>query len=125
MKEIIKTGLPANVPISQAVRAGELIFVSGQVPVDPDTNEFVNGDITCQTKIVLERIERILEAAGSSLKDVVKVTVFLTNINDFAEMNQVFKEYFPVDPPARSCFEIKLAIDAKVEIEAIAYAPKK
>jgi reactive intermediate/imine deaminase len=125
MKEIIKTDLPVSVPISHAVRAGDFIFVSGQISTDLKTNQIVRGGIEKETSVVLERIEHILNDAGCSLQDVVKATVLLTNINDFDGMNTVFKTYFPVDPPARLCFEVKLAADVAVEIEVIAYAPIK
>jgi 2-iminobutanoate/2-iminopropanoate deaminase len=123
MKKVISTNLSTNVPISHAVRAGDFVFVSGQVPVDPNTNELVTGSVEKQTETVLERIKKILEAAGCTLKDVVKATVFLTNVDYFNEMNKVYKKYFPNDPPARSCVEAKLAIDVALEIEVIAYKP--
>ncbi|MGE5581616.1 MAG: RidA family protein [Bacillota bacterium] len=125
MKEVIETGLTTTAPLSQAVRAGDLVFVSGQVPVDPATNSLVKDGVEKQTEVVLERIKLILQAAGCSLTDVVKVTVFLTDIGNFAAMNRVYQRYFPVNPPARSCVEAKLAIDAALEIEAIAYMPLK
>ena len=123
-KEIISTNKVAapKVPISQAVKAGGLIFCSGAVPRDPDSGQMVQGDIEVQTARVLENLKNILEAAGSSLDKVVKVTVFMADRKDFPGMNKVFQKYFPIDPPARSCFGVELFVDAKVEIELIAAA---
>lgn len=123
--EVINAGGPVNVPLSPAVRAGDYIFVSGQVPVNPGTGEIIGQTVGEQTEVVLQRINTILQAAGSSLTDVIKTTVFMTNIKQFAEMNEAYQKLFPNKLPARSCVEIKLAIDVTVEIEAIAYAPKK
>ena len=121
-KEIISTSkVPTpKAPISQAVKAGGLIFCSGAVPKDSETGELVQGDIEIQTARVLENLKTILEAAGSSLEKVIKVTVFLTDKEDFPGMNKVFQKYFPKDPPARSCFGVELFVKAKVEIELIA-----
>jgi 2-iminobutanoate/2-iminopropanoate deaminase len=109
-------------PISQAVKVGELVFCSGAVPRDPVTGEMVGGDIENQTEQVLKNLKSVLEAAGSCLEKTVKVTVFLADRNDFAGMNNVFKQFFPHEPPARSCFGVELFVDAKVEIELIAIA---
>jgi len=117
----------ANVPLSQAVRAGDFIFVSGQVATKPDKLEPIAGSIGDQTRLCLDHIRSILEEANASLEDVVKVQVFLTDMSDFQEMNNAYREYFPPSnkPPARSAFAVKqLALDFKVEIEAIAYRPK-
>ena len=120
---VVRYGKISKVPLSPAVQAGDFIFVSGQVPVD-ENNQLVKGDIEIQTEIVLRKIEALLEQAGSSLKDVVKTNVFLTDIKDFDAMNNVYKKFFKKNPPARSCFEVKLAIDATIEVEAIAYSPR-
>ena len=123
-KEIIRTGrapIP-RIPISQAVKAGGMVYCSGFVPADPATGKLVEGDITAQTDRVLQNLKAVLEAAGSSMDRVVKTTVFLADRNDFAGMNKVFGQYFPKDPPARSTIEARLMIDARVEIELIALA---
>lgn len=123
-KEIIRTErapIP-KVPISQAVKAGGMVYCSGFVPVDPPTGKLVDGDIEVQTDRVFQNLKAVLEAAGSSLDKVVKATVFLTDKKDFAGMNKVFGRYFPKDPPARSTVQAELMIDAKVEIELIAIA---
>lgn len=123
-KEVIRTErapIP-KVPISQAIKAGGLIYCSGFVPADPATGALVQGDIEAQTVRVLENLKAVLEAAGSSLERTVKTTVFLVDRKDFEGMNRVFGRYFPTDPPARSTVEAGLMIDAKVEIELIALA---
>lgn len=115
---------PAAVgPYSHAISTGQLVFVSGQVPLDPATKQLVEGDIGVQTRRVLENVQAILEAAGTSLAQVVKTTVFLADIGDFAAMNAVYAEFFPHDPPARSAFQVAaLPLGARVEIEVIALA---
>ena len=108
-------------PYSHAVRAGGLLFLSGQIPLDPVTNEIIAGGVAEQTERVLENLKAILEVAESSLDRVVKTTVFLKNINDFAAMNEVYARYFPSDPPARSTVEVaRLPQEARVEIDVIA-----
>lgn len=108
-------------PYSQAIVAGELIFCSGQVPIDPNTGELVPGGIEEQTHRALRNLKAVLEAAGSGLDRVLKTTVFLQNMGDFAAMNAVYATYFPHDPPARSTVEVaKLPRNALVEIECIA-----
>ena len=122
-KEIIVTKkAPAAIgPYSQAVKVGEFIFVSGQLPIDPSTGKLVGGDIENQTRQCLENLKSILEAAGSSLDKTVKVTVFLKDMDDFSEINKVYKQYFTKDFPARCCIEVaKLPMDTGVEIEATA-----
>jgi 2-iminobutanoate/2-iminopropanoate deaminase len=109
-----------DVPLSQAVRFGNLLFVSGQVPIDPGTGEFVGGSVELQTRQVLDNVRSILEAAGTSLADVLKVTVFLVDIKDFGAFNAIYREYFPSEPPARSTFQVGLAGPFALEIEAIA-----
>jgi 2-iminobutanoate/2-iminopropanoate deaminase len=123
-KEIIRTErapIP-KVPISQAVKAGGMVYCSGFVPTDPATGKLVDGDIEVQTDRVFQNLKAVLEAAGSSLEKVVKATVFLTDKKDFAGMNKVFGRYFPRDPPARSTIQAELMIEARVEIELTALA---
>ena len=120
MKRKIETELaPAAIgPYSQAIRTEELVFVSGQLPVE---NGVMPEDITEQTKASLNNVKAILEAAGSDLTKVVKTTVFLQDMGDFAQMNEVYASFFTKPYPARACFQVaKLPKDAKVEIEAIA-----
>ena len=123
MREIIKTeGAPAAIgPYSQAVRAGGFIFCSGQIPTDPKTGEFVAGGVAEQTEQVMRNLTAVLEAAGSGLDRIVKTTVFLADMNDFAAMNEVYGRYFQDNPPARATVQAaRLPRDARVEIEAIA-----
>ncbi len=112
---------PAAVgPYSQAVVAGPFVFLSGQIPMNLQ-GEMVQGDIVVQTVQALENIKAVLEAADLTLKDVVKATVFLADMADFAEMNRVYGEYFPADPPARSTIQVaRLPKNAGVEIEVVA-----
>ena len=123
-KAIIRTTLVPipNVPISQAVKAGGMVYCSGFVPTDPATSKLVEGDIEVQTDRALQNLKAVLEEAGSSLDKVVKATVFLADRKDFAGMNKVFGRYFPKEPPARSTVQALLMVDAKVEIEVIALA---
>ena len=123
MNKIIHTeNAPAAIgPYSQAVQAGNLLFVSGQIPVDPATGAFAGEDITTQTHQSLTNIRNILAAAGYTMNDVVKTTVLLAEIADFAAMNAVYAEYFTENKPARAAFAVKdLPRGALVEIEAIA-----
>lgn len=122
-KEIVRTDrAPAAIgPYSQAVKMGEMIFVSGQIPIDPATGDIVNGDIKVQTRQVLTHLKSVLEAAGSSMAKVVKTTVFITNMDDFAQVNEIYAEFFTTQPPARACVEVsRLPKNVSVEIEAIA-----
>lgn len=122
MKEIICTeNAPGAIgPYSQAVMAGGFVFISGQLPVDPKTNR-IPEDVASQTGQSLSNVKAILESAGCSLNDVVKTTVFLKDMNDFAAMNLVYGSYFNEPYPARAAVEVaRLPKDAKVEIEAIA-----
>lgn len=126
MKQIIQTDkAPKAVgPYSQAVAipCKELMFCAGQVPLDPTTQKMVEGDVAAQTKQALENVKGLLESSGTRLEHVVKATVFLTSMSDFAAMNEVYKQYFHTDPPARSAVAVKeLPLGAKVEIEVIAY----
>lgn len=111
----------AGAPYSQAIASRGLVFCSGQIPMDPESQEMINGGVTEQTERVLQNLKGVLEAAGSTLADVCKTTVFLTDLNDFAEMNAVYATFFVSQPPARSTVEVsKLPGGARVEIEAIA-----
>jgi 2-iminobutanoate/2-iminopropanoate deaminase len=109
-------------PYSQAIRAGDLLFVSGQIPIDPSTGNLIEQtDIKAQTHRVLENLSAILRAAGVSIDNVVRTTVFLRNMSDFADMNSVYAEYFRTAPPARSTVEAaRLPRDVAVEIDCIA-----
>ena len=122
-KIISTTKAPAAVgPYSQAVRAGAFLYLSGQLPLEPATGTMENGGIGRQTGRVLSNMKAVLEAAGMDLGDVVKVNVFLRDMNDFAAMNQVYAEFFPEDPPARAAVQVvRLPKDADIEIEAVAY----
>ena len=122
-REIVRTSqAPAAIgPYSQAVKIDRLVFVSGQLPIDPATGEMVERDIQAQTRQALKNLEAVLQAAGTSLAGAVKTVVFLDNMEDFARMNAVYAEFFGADPPARACVEVaRLPKDALVEIEAIA-----
>ena len=125
MKEVVSTtdGPKAIGPYSQAIRANGFVFVSGQVSFDPVTNTLVLGDVGAQTERVIQNLSGILKAAGSSLDKVVRATVFLKNMNDFAAMNEVYSKHFPSKPPARSTVEVaRLPKDVLVEIDVIALA---
>ena len=126
IERIFPKGAPApRGPYSPAVRAGDFIFVSGQVAADPVTNEWSLGDIKHETRVVLNNIRRVLEGAGASLADVVKCGVFLKDGKDFAAMNEVYIEFFGDQRPARTTIEAKFANpDIKIEIDAIAYKPR-
>ncbi len=122
-KKIISTNnAPAAIgPYSQATIVGNLLFTSGQVPIDPKTGELVNDDVKEAAKRSLENLKAILEAAGTTLDKVIKTTVFIKDMNDFAAVNEVYAKYFTSNQPSRSCVEVaRLPKDALVEIEAIA-----
>lgn len=111
-------------PYSQAIQAENLLFLSGQIPIDPATGEVVKGDIRKQTRQVLENIKGLLESQGLGMEDVIKVTVFLKDIENFNQLNEVYATYFRSFPPARSTVEVaKLPKNVDVEIEAIALIP--
>jgi len=123
MKEIIATDQAPRAigPYSQAVRAGNLVFASGQIPIDPSTGEFVPGGIAEQTEQVLKNLTAVFAAAGMTMGQIVKTTVFLADMNDFTAMNEVYAKFFAENPPARATVQAaRLPRDAKVEIEAIA-----
>jgi 2-iminobutanoate/2-iminopropanoate deaminase len=108
-------------PYSQAVRAGALLFVSGQVPLDPATGQLVDGDIAAQTHRVFQNIGEILKAGGASFDHVVRTTVFLADMNDFAAMNEAYATYFTTPAPARATVQVsRLPRDARIEIDVIA-----
>ncbi len=122
-KQVISTpNAPAAIgPYSQAVRAGNLVFVSGQIPLDPATGQLVGGDIGVQTEQVLENLAAILEAAGSSLAQVVKATVYLRDLGEFGRMNEVYAKFFRENPPARATVQVaRLPREAAVEIDVVA-----
>ena len=124
MKEIISTtGAPGAIgPYSQAVKAGDFLFVSGQLPIDPATGAFAGDDISAQTRQSLTNVKNIVEAAGMTMADVVRVGVFLQDMEHFGAMNAVYGEFFTVDCPARAAVQVaRLPKDALVEIEAVAY----
>ena len=109
-------------PYSQAIRCGDLLFVSGQIPIDPKSSELVKGDIEKQAERVIENLKGILEAAGMGLDDVVKVTLYLRNLGNFEKVNNIYKSYFLNTPPARSTVEVsRLPKDVEIEIDAIAF----
>jgi len=127
-KQIVATSAaPAAIgPYSQAVKVGGMLFVSGQLPVDPKTNEIVGTQVKEQTEQSIVNIENVLKAAGFRLEDVVKTSVFLTDLSRFSEMNEVYARHFVADMPARVCVEVsRLPREALVEIEAVAVCPEK
>ncbi|MGQ9645628.1 MAG: RidA family protein [Thermodesulfobacteriota bacterium] len=108
-------------PYSQAIRAGNFLFLSGQIPLDPVSGELVRGDIRQQTQRVLENLKGVLESEHLSMEDLVKVTIFLKDMGNFSQVNEVYATYFPSSPPARSTVEVaRLPRDVDIEIEAIA-----
>ncbi|TKJ31215.1 reactive intermediate/imine deaminase [bacterium (candidate division B38) B3_B38] len=124
VKKVVKTDkapLPVG-PYSQAIIYGNLVFVAGQISIDPATNTFVQGTIEEEARRVLDNIKAILEEAGSSMEQVLKTTVFLADIEDFGKFNQVYQHYFPSHPPARSCIQAgRLPKGMKVEVDVIAH----
>lgn len=125
MREVISTerGPKAIGPYSQAIKAAGFVFISGQVAFDPATGKLVEGDVARQTARVLENLKAIAEAAGTSLDKAVKATVYLKDMEEFAAMNEVYAEYFPKNPPARSTVEVaRLPRDVRVEIDLIVSA---
>ena len=109
-------------PYSQAVRIGDLLFLSGQVPLDPTTGQLIEGDISAQTRRVMENLGAVLKSAGLSFADVARTTIFLADMNDFAKVNEVYGSYFTEPFPARATVQVaRLPKDARVEIDAIAF----
>lgn len=122
-REVVRTaGAPAAIgPYSQAVRAGGLLFCSGQIPLDPSTGNLINGGIEAQAERVLSNLEAVLIAGGETLRSVVKTTVYLVDLGDFPAMNGIYGKFFPEDPPARVTVQVvKLPAGARVEIDAVA-----
>ena len=111
-------------PYSPAVRAGDFIFLSGQVPVDPGTNLMVAGDIEHEARLTLNNVRRLLEGVGASLADVVRVGVYLSDGADFAKMNEVYTEFFGESKPARTTIVCKFMADIRIEIDCVAYKPQ-
>lgn len=125
MNEVVSTeNAPGAIgPYSQAVKANGMVFCSGQIPIDPSTGQFVSDDVAGQTEQVFKNLEAVLKAAGTGLDNVVKTTVFLADMNDFAAMNEVYGKFFTENKPARATVQAaRLPRDAKVEIECIATA---
>ncbi len=123
MKTVLATDkAPSAIgPYSQGIAAGSLVITSGQLPVDPATGAFAEGGIAGQTRQSLENVKAILAQAGLGMEDIIKTTVFLKDMNDFAAMNEAYAAFFPSDPPARSAVEVaRLPKDARIEIEVIA-----
>jgi 2-iminobutanoate/2-iminopropanoate deaminase len=125
MREVIATERSPKAigPYSQAIRGNGFVFVSGQIALDPETQQIIRGGAAEQTERVLENLRAILEAAGTSFDRVLRTTVFLADMNEFAAMNEVYSRYFPAEPPARSTVQaVRLPRDARVEIDLIALA---
>ncbi len=123
MKTIISTTkAPAAIgPYSQAVLVNGMLFTSGVIPIDPETNTLVQGDVEVQARQAIGNLKNLIEASGSAMDKVVKTTVFIKNMNDFGKINDIYKEFFTSDFPARSCVEVaRLPKDVLIEIEAIA-----
>jgi 2-iminobutanoate/2-iminopropanoate deaminase len=119
------TGPVQNAPYTPAVKIGEMLFVSGQVPIDPATSRLVEGGFEEQTRQVIRNLASLLKKGGSSLEHVVKTTVFLSDLNNFAEMNKIYGSYFTGVKPARSCVQVaRLPLDSMIEIEAVALVPE-
>jgi 2-iminobutanoate/2-iminopropanoate deaminase len=128
VKDIITTDhAPRAIgPYSQAVRAGDLVFASGQIPIDPATGEFIAGGVAEQTEQVLRNLTAVMEAAGVGMHQVVKTTVFLADMDDFVAMNEIYARFFSEAPPARATVQAaRLPRDARVEIEAIAVVSRE
>lgn len=122
-KQIVSKEAPAAIgAYSQAIKKGDMIFTSGQIPIDPETSEMVEEDIEKQTIQVMENLKYVLKEAGSNFDKVIKATIFLSDLNNFSKVNDIYKDYFSDIPPARACVEVsKLPKDSLVEIEVIAF----
>ena len=122
-KEIVNTSKAPNAigPYSQAIKINKMVFLSGQIAIDPKTQQFIDGDIETQTRRVLDNLKSVVEASGSSLENVVKTTIYLTDMNDFSKVNEIYATYFSSGKPARSTVCVAaLPKNARVEIDAIA-----
>jgi len=127
MKKVVSTsGAPAAIgPYSQAIEIGDTLYLSGQIPIDPASGKLIDGGIVEQTRQIMKNIGAILEAAGFSYADVVKSTCMLDDLNNFKAFNEVYAEFYPQNPPARSTFQVvKLPMGALVEVETIAVRQK-
>ncbi|KPK96379.1 hypothetical protein AMJ80_00340 [bacterium SM23_31] len=108
------------------IEGGKLLFTAGQIAIDPGTNEVIHGDVRTQTRLVLQNLREVLRAAGTDMSNMVKVTVFMTDLKHFGTVNEVFEEFFPDEPPARSAFQISaLPKGVDIEIEGIAFIPNE
>ena len=128
MKQAISTpNAPSAIgPYSQAIKAGGMLFLSGQIPLDPTTGQMIEGDVAAQTERVMKNLGAVLEAAGCSFDDVVRTTIFLTNLGDFQVVNEIYGRSFPSTPPARATVQVAaLPRGSNVEIDAIALVPAK
>lgn len=127
IREIISSKAPAAVgPYSQGVNIGDLVFVSGQIPINPKTGEMIKSDIVKQTKQILENIKGILESANSSMENVLKVTVYMTDLKDYVTMNEIYSKYFKKPYPARAAVQVAaLPKGSPIEIECIAYIKRE
>lgn len=122
MKKVYTTDkAPAALgPYSQAASAGNMLFISGQLPIDPATGKFVEGDIAARTHMIMKNLKAVAEEAGAGLDSIVKTTIFLTDLNDFQAMNEAYAEYFTASPPARSTVQVAaLPLGSSIEIEAV------
>jgi len=125
IERLSPAGIPApRGPYSPAVRADDFIFVSGQVPVDPATNQLSSGDIRHETRVAINNVKLVLEGAGATLADVVRVGVYIADGKDFAAMNEVYSEFFGAAKPARSTIVCGFVADIKVEIDCVAWKPR-
>ncbi len=123
-KEIVFTDMAPQAvgPYSQAIKAGGWIYLSGQIPIAPETNQVISGAIEEQAELVLNNAKNVLEAAGASLENVVKVTVYLADMDDFAKVNEVYSTFFPAKPPARAAVQVaRLPKDVAIEIDMVAF----
>jgi 2-iminobutanoate/2-iminopropanoate deaminase len=126
LKTVVSSPLapPAIGPYSQAIKVENMIFVSGQIPIDKEAKNVIGSDIAGQTRQCLNNVRAILEATGAAMSHVVKTTVYLKSLDHFKEMNAAYKEFFPVDPPARACVEVsRLPGNVLIEIDAVAVLP--
>ena len=126
IERLTPAGVPTpRGPYSPAVRAGDFIFVAGQVPVDPATDQLSTGDIQHETRLALNNIRRIVEGAGASMADIVRVGVYLADGAEFARMNEVYSEFFGQHKPARTTIVCKFASDIRIEVDCVVYSPAK